>query len=713
MKNFLNKINGFYIALIILLFIIITHIDIILSPLGYYFSKFDLQDLNYYINIRQYAVDSIMSGIFPFWTTRLFCGLPFFANSETAIFYLPNLIFYILPISKAVNISFLLHFFIFSFGVFLWIDNKIKDKPVSLTVALLSMFFSTFYLHSCAAHLSNIITVAWFPLLLYFYDKVFEKKTFCFIFPITFVISLQIFAGHFQYVYYSAIISLIYIIFFCRNKYVIITIFVSYLFSLFLTAIQFLPSLDFYFEGSRRLWLSEQFSFYSKLAYLLTAAFPITVFSMGRCFWEITNYIGIITVFIVLVSLFQVKNKNVFKYLLLALIIYLLSFEVFSNFTSYCIPFFSTFRSPIKLNFFVAFFLLPIIAYGLKYIFSNDTKINVWFVLMLIVCASGMLIFKNNIVDVLIKVLNKNNGFSILCFELSVMSFAALMLIFSALICLKKYMVSNMILVVLLLLEPIAIMRFCSRPVFFNNDYKHEYCLKGAFNEQERFFSKRYYNLSYNAENASGYTPDTLANYFIFIKHLRQPYNKKNVLGILRCGYVIDDVTKKVQKNEEYTLDRLNVYYDYKIETDKEKIYEILSQQNFNLFDTVILEKKPQYEIKGKGEYKLRVICFDENSIEFECETNKPAIVLYTDNYSKDWHAYNTENPKEKYEIVCADCMYKAISINEGKHKIRIEYKSKTFITGMWISIISWILLGILAIFFVYKSKKKYIMKTM
>ena len=272
MKNFLNKINGFYIALIILLFIIITHIDIILSPLGYYFSKFDLQDLNYYINIRQYAVDSIMSGIFPFWTTRLFCGLPFFANSETAIFYLPNLIFYILPISKAVNISFLLHFFIFSFGVFLWIDNKIKDKPVSLTVALLSMFFSTFYLHSCAAHLSNIITVAWFPLLLYFYDKVFEKKNFCFIFLITFVISLQIFAGHFQYVYYSAIISLIYIIFFCRNKYVIITIFVSYLFSLFLTAIQFLRSLDFYFEGSRRLWLSEQFSFYSKQRSSMTKA---------------------------------------------------------------------------------------------------------------------------------------------------------------------------------------------------------------------------------------------------------------------------------------------------------------------------------------------------------------------------------------------------------------------------------------------------------
>ena len=114
MKKIFNKINNFYIALIILLVIVITHIDIILAPLSYYFSSFDLKDLNYYINIRQYAVDSILSGIFPFWTTRLFCGIPFFANSETAIFYLPNLIFYILPISKAFNLSFLLHFFIFS-----------------------------------------------------------------------------------------------------------------------------------------------------------------------------------------------------------------------------------------------------------------------------------------------------------------------------------------------------------------------------------------------------------------------------------------------------------------------------------------------------------------------------------------------------------------------------------------------------------------------
>ena len=706
MKNIFNKINNLYIALIILLIIVITHIDIILAPLSYYFSSFDLKDLNYYINIRQYVVNSILSGCFPFWTTKLFCGMPFFANSETAVFYLPNIIFYFLPISKAFNMSFLLHFFIFSFGIFLWINNKIKDKFVSLIVAILSVFLSVFYFHACAAHLSNIITISWFPLLLFFYDKVYDKKSFYFILPISFIISLQIFAGHFQYVYYSALISLIYILVFCRNKYTIITIFVSYFISLFLSAIQFLPSLDLYFEGARKLGVLAHFSLYSKLTYLLTTIFPITISSMSTWYWETTNYIGIVSFFVILVGLFHVHNKNIFKYLLFAVIIYLFSFETFSNIANCIIPFFSSFRSPIKLNFFVVIFLLPILAYGIQYILSKDTKINKVFVLTFLVCALIMALFRNDIVNIFVNILNKTNGFSILCLDLSVMSLAILIIIFSALLCLKKYSISKIFLLVLLIIEPIAIMRFCSKPFHFYNDYKYKCTLEYDFNQQKRFFSNDYYNLNYNAENLSGSTPDTLANYLTFMKHLEKPFNTQNILGMLRCGYMVNDITREVEKNNINTLSRLNVFYDYQMETDKDKIYEMLSQEDFNIFNTVILEKQPQYEIKDKGEYKLNITYFDENSIEFECETSRPAIILYTDNYSKDWYAYNIKNPKEKYEVICADYIYKAISINEGNHKIRIEYKSKSFIAGMYISIISWLLFAFLAVFFIYKSKK-------
>lgn len=713
MREIFNKINYFYIAIILFLIIVILHIDIITAPLGYYFSHFDLKDLSYYINIRQYAVDSIVSGIFPFWTTKLFSGIPFFANSETAIFYLPNVIFYFIPISKAFNMSFILHFFIFSFGVFLWINNKIKDKLVSLIVALVSIFFSNFYLHSCAAHLSNITTISWFPLLLYFYDKVYENKKFYFILPISFIISLQIFAGHFQYVYYSALFSLIYVLIFCRNKYTFVTIMFSYLISLLLTSIQFLPSLEFYFDGARRFGALEHFSFYSRIKYLITILFPITIHDIQVCFWEKSNYIGILNLLVIIVTLFYVRSKDIYKYFVFVLLIYLFSFEFFSNLANYCIPFFSAFRSPIKLNFFVGVFLLPILAYGIKRIFFGETKINKYFALVLVLLTLIMIVLKNNIINLLINILNKENGFSILCFDLSVMSLAVLILIFITLLLLKKYSLAKTIIVLLLIIEPVVVMRFYSRPFLFNKDYRCEYTSERDFNQSKRFFSNNFYNLSYNAENIAGSAPDILFNYFVFMKYLEKPFNVKNILGMLRCEYIVDDITAIINKTEVNTLNRLNVFYDYKVEKNKEKIYEILSRDDFDIFDTVILEKEPQYDIKDKGEYKIDITYFDENSIEFECETKFPAIILYTDNFSKDWTAYNIENPKEKYEILCADYIYKAISINEGYHKIRIEYKSKYFIIGVYVSIVSWILLIIFSVFLIYKNKKNSIMKTM
>ena len=712
MKDFFNKINYFCVALVLFVIIIVLHIDIITAHLEYYFSSFDLKDLNYYINIRQYAFDSLLSGFFPFWTTKLFCGIPFFANSETSIFYLPNLIFYILPVSKAFNLSFLLHFFIFSFGTFLWINNKIKDKFVSLIVALVSIFFSNFYLHSCAAHLSNIITISWFPFLLFFYDKVYEKKNIYFLLPISFIISLQIFAGHFQYVYYSALFSLIYILIFCRNRYTFITIILSYFVSLFLTAIQFLPSLDFYFEGARKLGALNHFSLYSKVIYLITILFPVTISKMSTWFWETSNYMGIINFLIIVFALFHVRNKDIYKYFVFSILIYLFSFELFSNLTSYCIPFFSLFRSPIKINFFVGFFLLPILAYGIKYIFSKDTKINKYFVLTILLLTLAMVIFKNTIINLFINILNKSDGFIILCLDLSVMTLAVLIIVFISSLYLKKYTISKIIIVFLLVVEPIIIMRFYSKPFHFYNDYKYKYTLGDNFNKQQRFFSNDCYNLRYNAENISGSTPDTLSNYLTFMKYLEKSFNIKNILGLLRCGYIIDDTIKTVERNTFDTINRLNVYYDYEVETNKEKIYEMLSQENFNIFDTVILENAPQYDTKDKGEYKLNIIYFDENSIEFECETTQPAIIMYSDNYSKGWRAYNIDNPKEKYELICADYIYKAISINEGFHRIRIEYKPKSFIIGMYVSVISWILFIIFSMFLIYKNKKNSIMKT-
>ena len=703
MRKKFNNINAFFVLFILFVIIFFIHIDIILAPLGKYASGFEITDLIYYINIRQYVVDRILHFIFPLWTTKLFCGVPFFANSECAVLYLPNIVFYFLPISKAINFSYLLHFFILAFSSFLWINNRIKDKLISIIVSLISIFGTNLYLHFAAGHLSNVITACWFPILLYFYDKSFKEKKYFYIFPASFIISLQIFAGHFQYVYYTALVSFIYVLFFCRNRYAIVTIISSYIISVFLTAIQLLPSYCFYIEGARKINIfdTNATSIYSSFKYLLSFLFYIQAY-LDDLFWETSNYIGTISFIVVLLALFHIHNKNILKFIVVVVFLLSLTFKPIAETIGKIIPFFSWFRGPVKLNFFINIMLLPILAYGVNIFLSEKFKINRIFIIFLFVISGSIILFRENILNLLlVGVALDNNVINVVKYSIKIT--ALLIFFFSISLCFKKYKIVKIILILMLLAEPIIVVRTHLCPLFLKQDFKYEYITKESFNVQPRFSAYKNFNLLYDAENVSGLYSDRLRNFGILNKKSGD-IKSENILELLRWKYTVDLITGSVRKTENKTLNRINIYYKYQIETKKENIYEILSSKNFNIFENIILEKEPKYQPTVKGEYDLNFLHFDENSIEFECKTTEPAIILYTDNYAKGWKAYNVDNPKQKYDIICADYIYKAISVDKGYHKIRFEYKPMSFVIGMWLSIVSWIIFVFSFIILKYKK---------
>ena len=705
MKQIFNKINSFNIAIILLAIVVFTHIDIIFAPIGKYASAFEETDLIYFINIRQYAVQQILSGIFPLWTTKVFCGVPFFANSETALLYLPNFIFYFLPISKAIDFSFVLNFFILSFSTFLWINNRIKDKFISIIVATISVFGTNLYLHFSAGHLSNVITACWFPFVLYFYDRAFEKKSYFYILPVSLVISFQIFAGHFQYVYYTALVSFVYVLLFCRNKHAIVTLLSSYFISLFLAAVQLLPSYDFYIEGGRRINIfdTDASSICAKFKYLFSFVFYIQAY-LPQLFWEKSNYMGTICFILIITTLFHIHNKNILKFFAVVIFLFSLTFEPIANIADKIIPFFSWFRGPVKLNFFINILLLPILAEGIKFILSRDFKVNKLYIFSLVCCSVLIIVFRENILNFLL------TGIIVDEIIASVMNFSikitgALIFIFALFFYLKKYKISKFILILLLVAEPLIVARFHLKTMYLKQDFKYEYITKEPFNEQPRFSAYKNFNLLYDAENISGLYSDRLKNFGVFAQKSNDTTNE-NILGLLRSKYKVDLRTSSIKKTGNKTLNRINFYYDYQTEEDKNKIYERLSDKNFDIFNTIILEKEPQYKPYTKGEYVLNILNFNENSIEFECTTTEPTIILYTDNYSRDWKAYEIDNPKQEYDVICADYLYKAISVDKGHHKIRIEYKPLSFIVGLWISIISWVIfLFFFIVVYIRKSK--------
>ena len=692
MKKLFNKHYFFYTAALLIFIISVIHVNIIFAPINQFFQFCDKTDLLYFINIRQYYFDTIKEGLFPLWTTKIFCGIPFLANSETAIFYLPNLIFFILPITKAINLSFLLHFFFLSFSMFLWINNKTKNKFIAIIVAMISVFNSNYYLHFYAAHLSNIITVSWFPLLFYFYDKTFEKKSYSYIFPISFILSLQIFAGHFQYVYYTALISLFYILLFCRNKYVFITILYSYLFAILLTAIQLFPSYDFYLEGARKanIFDTENIAIFSKFKYLLTLFFHQNILFTSDMYWETSNYIGTLNIFVVLISLLHVRSKNIFKILFLILLFYSLTFENVFSLMQHVIPCLSWFRSPVKIIFFINIFLMLLLAYGIQFILYDKRKINIFFICLLLLFSLLILNYNNFFSNLIIPTnfYKKDLGNLIFSFKIPAIFF----LFFSILLYFKKHLISKAILIILLIIEPIIVMKSYSKPFIYENNYSYSYILNKYFNEQPRFHSYNRYNLKYNTENIVGRGPDKLRNFLTFDLMFDEELSSNNIKSLLRLKYMVDDNSGFVKEVPVKTLNRINVFYDYVVIENKKAIYEILNNDEFNVFDIAILEEEPSFKHQAEGKYEINILSFNENSIDFECNTTEPAIIMYTDNYAKGWKAYNIENPKEKYKIICADYIYKAISVDKGNHKIRFEYKPISFIVGKWISMISWII---------------------
>ena len=191
---------------------------------------------------------------------------------------------------------------------------------------------------------------------------------------------------------------------FCRNKQVLITIFSSYCIAFFLTAIQLFTSYDFYLEGARRanIFDTGNVSVVSQFKYLLTLIFHQNLLFTSAMYWETSNYIGALNIFVILIALFHVWNKKTLKLLILILILYSLTFKTTSNFAQHIIPCFSWFRSPIKLILFINILLMPLLAYGIEFIMNKKLKINIFFIILLLIFSVFILLYKENISNLII-----------------------------------------------------------------------------------------------------------------------------------------------------------------------------------------------------------------------------------------------------------------------------------------------------------------------
>ncbi|MEA1926866.1 MAG: YfhO family protein [Candidatus Auribacterota bacterium] len=354
----------------------------------------DVSTLYYYW--RSFGFESLRSGIIPLWNPNIFCGTPFAAYPEAALFYPLNLIFILLPLPSALNGSFVLHLFLLAIFQYYWIRFLGSGRRPALLGSLILVFSGPVILHLTAGHLSNICTIAWVPLLFLLTEGFLRTRKLKWAVGLGLIAGIQILAGHWQYVYYTGLGLSVYglgrLIIGVRlkkgeGKFLAVGVVICLGIALGLAAIQILPALSLSGDSFRKeldiRWASA-FSLppINLITFVLPGYLGDTISSLYRgryYFWEMCGYLGFIPLVLALFALLLRKDRLALLIALLttgALIVSLGSYTPVFKLLYDFFPGFRYFRGSAKSLFLVTFFISTLAGRGLDCLtsFSRTEK---------------------------------------------------------------------------------------------------------------------------------------------------------------------------------------------------------------------------------------------------------------------------------------------------------------------------------------------------
>lgn len=162
---------------------------------------------------------------------------------------------------------------------------------------------------------------------------------------------------------------------------------------------------------------------------------------------------------------------------------------------------------------------------------------------------------------------------------------------------------------------------------------------------------------------------------------------------------VHQDKFTKVYEDEEHdvyeNLDarkRFGLIYKTEVASDS-KALSLLS--NNNVADNlVLLDKELPMRLSG-GTGSAQLISSDLNSQVFAVKTNAPALLYVSDTYYPGWKAVVNDNDSE---VLRANYNFRAVQVPAGESRVAFSYTPTNFMAGVFLSILSGVMLIFLCI---------------
>lgn len=690
---------------------------------------------------RTFGFDQMAAGNLPLWNPYIYSGVPFAAGFQAALFYPPNLLFLLLPLPVAINWSVALHLILLGWFMHFWALRRGLRPVAGFVIGALAMFSGPVFPHVFAGHLPNLCAMPWVPLLLLAIDAWLDKSRPVWLLVAILAVALQILSGHVQYVYYTALTAGLYSLFRlvstrprARLAIGLLTIHPG---AVLLAAVQLLPALAISDEITRGQGLpyeaAAMFSFPPEnLLTLLVPGFfggGAGLAYWGRChLWEMSLFIGVGGLLLALLGITSKRPVALRADLPMAALLMILALgchtPAFKWLYSW-LPGFDSFRGTAKFGFEAILFVLMLAGAGLDRLWQSPRN-GVRFPTVILVLGAACLgagfwlrahaeggesirpliqfILASgeayqSMDDALATLAARRAGNSL------AMGGIALGMCAGALLASRRWTGARWIIPVMALFE-----------VFGFGLRWRDTCEISAARPPEimQFLAEhpgdyRIFNLFASPNNGTvvrrsdiwGDDPVMLRRYAEFIKHTQgldpnaDQYDLRSFAlhplhAMLRLKYVfVREPTGSLRVEETLQpLGQLEIVGDFAVIRDRDEILRTISDPLFDPRRRVILESPPQpspRQVDDAG--TARVIESGTDFLHIEAEVKSPAILLITDSYGEDWRARALPGSTQAhYQLMPANYVLRAIPLQAGHHRIRVEYAPASFRNGAIVS---------------------------
>lgn len=389
--------------IIILFFIVIFQY----SETLFYNKTFYIRDLTFLFQPwKTAAYESLLNGKIPLWDPYSYCGTPFAANFQSAVFYPFSILFYIFGFIFGLKFFVVIHIFLAGFFLFLYLRSDVsvrsapyprlggasgRSKQIKTTAAFTGSMLFAFggYLITKIEFLSLLGTAIWLPLILLLGT---QKNTFI----TALTVSFALFAGYPPILLFIMILLFVELLSQNNLKKNLKKTALVILFTAMISSIQILPAVELVLNSVRESGLAVKDAMvwttgYSDWLCLISPVFlkeeATGLFTGEKYFWLRSFWIGFSAAVVILLGFFINKNRFFNKKFILYILLIIFSaffslggLTPFYRFVYRYIPGFNLIRAPAHILY-IPFFIFIIFAAEQL---NNFKKVSILFSLLIV-----------------------------------------------------------------------------------------------------------------------------------------------------------------------------------------------------------------------------------------------------------------------------------------------------------------------------------------